>query len=1042
MNVNKPNSFINTNKINNTNQKYKYNNNIQHLISQKVPFAKNIYQSDKKLKSSNSPYYTVHKKIASDIISTESQKLLLLRELEIKDLKMKCEKLEQENHKYQIQNILLKNNFNNNCLNLLSNNTSSNFPIRNEIKKLWEKFAKVDLLNNFIEFENEPEKIYHLICELILLSDKMIKEHCTLKYQEILKIMGVKNNSVIIKDIETQFKNFMKEHLNEIFNYLQDKSFINDYKKQFKIIVKNTVLCINESNMAIIEDILEQYEFNDMLKNINDIILFTQFNEPTLYFQIESKYENRKVKYLKINNENKKEYIIINNQGNKIGYTNNIVLLEPPCIKSGYIFYNELKPILIAINKEIEEDKCNLDIINTEYKKLNKDELLSIRQNNTNKDKKTIDEEIKFYSINNSSRINRNLNLDIINNKKDKENNFMNFYTNNNYKSNNKKFCKNNYKNNNKIANYDYHKFTLDKDSCYEENKKIKKIISINSCRATGKKIKKKKKLSISKDINSEENDFCSTDENKYIESNKCKETIISNNSLNKKYNKIHRIKSANNYFDKNKNKINKEKNKFFKRKNDIIKKEGSLKENNNHKDNINNIINNNRNSSKKNIYTKSSDGNHSLSKGKKIQKPLTFKKNKKIKNKILINNNFSSTSNNKTNYPINARKVHILNNIKNPKSFNNNRTLKNSKTKMNIKINNYQNRILMMNKIINKAIISPTKIKKTKKNKENIKENLLYEEENKEKNVYKNLNIKRGKNKVKGIKNNYSNSNLLNNNDNINIHYSNLSTNRTKLSAKALDLNDQKNSFAFSTLEEIKKLMDEGNRTHKPIIMISTNSNINNNHTININRQLKIKNHIFNKKNKNIRNNINYNTINNSIKQLISLSQPKNVDNTNINNNYNIYINNKSNKINIKSLETINISGSNNKNKYVKNRGLYCKQFSIDETTFNTSSQFNLTHDYNNKSNNTIKNYIQFIKMPKHKQNKTLPNEVKIKCKSTNSNNNVNINYNINKNRIREIQINIEGLNNNNNFNTINAQPNIKRYHNFFHSYENSKNE
>ena len=139
MNVNKPNSFINTNKINNTNQKYKYNNNIQHLISQKVPFAKNIYQSDKKLKSCNSPYYTVHKKIASDNISPESRKLLLLRELEIKDLKMKCEKLEQENHKYQKENILLKSNFNNNCINLLSNNTSSNFPIRNEVKKLWEK---------------------------------------------------------------------------------------------------------------------------------------------------------------------------------------------------------------------------------------------------------------------------------------------------------------------------------------------------------------------------------------------------------------------------------------------------------------------------------------------------------------------------------------------------------------------------------------------------------------------------------------------------------------------------------------------------------------------------------------------------------------------------------------------------------------------------------------------------------------------------------------------------------------------------------------
>ena len=278
----------------------------------------NKYQSDVKEKVYYSPYFKLNNKLNSETISKENQKILLQkRELEIKVLKIKCQKLEQENHKYQLQNILLKensknnnnnkktndNNNNNNINNIIANNTSSNFPIRNEIKKLWENFAKVDILNNFIEFENEPEIIYHLVCELILLSNKMIKEHCLLKYQEIIKIMGIKNNSVIIKDIETQFKTFMKEHLNEIFNYLQDKSFINNYKKQYKEIVLESIKCMSQNDIKIFEEILEQYEFNEMLKSINDIIIFTQFNDPILFFSIESNYEKRKMKYLKIKND-------------------------------------------------------------------------------------------------------------------------------------------------------------------------------------------------------------------------------------------------------------------------------------------------------------------------------------------------------------------------------------------------------------------------------------------------------------------------------------------------------------------------------------------------------------------------------------------------------------------------------------------------------------------------------------------------------------------------------------------------------------------
>ena len=1008
MNFINPNSFINNNKINKASQKNKANKP-PHMTSKKTPNPKNKYQSDKKLKQKNSPYYIIHKKIASDIMSSENQKILLeKRELEIKDLKIKCQKLEQENHKYQLQNLLLKNNYNNNNNNALENNTSSNFPIRNEIKKLWENLAKVELLNNFIEFENEPEIIYHLISELILLSDKMIKEHCLLKYQEILKIMGVKNNSVMIRDIESKFKNFMKEHLNEIFNYLQDKTFINDYKNKFKNIVRNSINSINENNMNIFEEILEQYEFNDMLKNINDIILFTQFNEPTLYFKIDEKYENRKIKYLKINNENKNNYIIVNNHGNIKGNYNSIILLEPPCLKSGLVFYNELKPILMSLEQNIEDNNINefkidnnLDINN------NTKTLEEFLQNEQNKE---TEEKIKFNSINNTSRINKHLNIGSINNNKKQNYNHIYFCPNkNNSNSNNKKYLKKSSKNNNNI-----NKITILKESFNEDNYKIKNTITINSSRPIGKKVKKMqklKKLNISKDLNSDEPGFCSTDDNNFIENKqiKAQQTIVSTHNLNKKFNKIHRIKSAKNYFNKNNQKIKKNKIKILYQNTNVIKKEEKNKLYNNYKQFINKNINNE--NSRKNLIINSSDEKKSLSNEKKIKNPLTFKKYVDVKNKNL-NKNYNSTSNKRDDLNINKKN-------RNDKKSKNNITNKNNKIKANIQTNNnfYKNAVLMMKKISNKEFVSPLKPKNTY-----YKENFFNEKEL-HKNIEKNINKKSHKIKTQKVKYNYSNNNSNNNillNNNININFSNLSTNRNKPSGKRIDSFDQKNSIVHSTLEEIKKMIDDGNHFHKPLIMISTNSNINN--TINVNK-LKIKYHNFNKKNKRISKTNNYNTIDSNIKQLISLSQPKIVENININYN-NAYNENKNNKINTNSLENLN-----NINNYSNNKGLYCKQFSIDETTFNTSSQFNLTHDFNNNQNKNL--YGKKIK-----ENKTVPNEVKIKYKSSF---NEKINNNKNKNTVKEIVINIEGFCNdkNNNFNTINAQTNKNRYNNFFKIFE-----
>ena len=57
--------------------------------------------------------------------------------------------------------------------------------------------------------------------------------------------MGVKNNSIVIKESKLHFKNFIKEHLNEIFKDLENKIFIDEYKKQIKIIFLDKISKIN-----------------------------------------------------------------------------------------------------------------------------------------------------------------------------------------------------------------------------------------------------------------------------------------------------------------------------------------------------------------------------------------------------------------------------------------------------------------------------------------------------------------------------------------------------------------------------------------------------------------------------------------------------------------------------------------------------------------------------------------------------------------------------------------------------------------------------
>ena len=329
---------INKKKSNNKNNKKinltKYLSNILSLKSLK---------KDNKNKNKNYIEY-------SEIKSESQNKLLEIKDSEIKILKLKCEKLQEENNKYIQQK---KNYLNNN-----NENTSSNFPLKNEIKELWEKFAKIDLLNNFIDFENEPEIIFHIISDLFILSKKIIKEKSECKYKEILKIMGIKNSSIVIKDIELQFKNFIKEHLNEIFNDLQNENFIYEYKNQIKNIFNEKIISninIKENKneiKKIFSEILEENEFNEMIKNINDLILYSQYNEPSLFFNIEPNIINRKIKLIQI--QNKKNYIIPNDTNKKELYY--IIILNPPELKNGIFFFNNLKRIIMPFNGNYSSD--------------------------------------------------------------------------------------------------------------------------------------------------------------------------------------------------------------------------------------------------------------------------------------------------------------------------------------------------------------------------------------------------------------------------------------------------------------------------------------------------------------------------------------------------------------------------------------------------------------------------------------------------------------------------------------------------------------
>ena len=161
-----------------------------------------------------------------DLLKEKDKKIEILQE-QMLQLQKKLEQQKSNNYKNYISN----NSNSANNINIVSSNcnTSTNFPLKNEIKKIWEELALVSLLDNFIDFEKQPEIIFHLVSEMVLITDKLISELCMDMYKKVSQSLNIINDKKFINDIEKTSRPLIKEHLNKTFAGTNNQQFVDKF---------------------------------------------------------------------------------------------------------------------------------------------------------------------------------------------------------------------------------------------------------------------------------------------------------------------------------------------------------------------------------------------------------------------------------------------------------------------------------------------------------------------------------------------------------------------------------------------------------------------------------------------------------------------------------------------------------------------------------------------------------------------------------------------------------------------------------------------
>ena len=327
-----------------------------------------------------------------DLLKEKDKKIEILQE-QMLQLQKRLEQ-QKPNNNYKSFNTNSSNSANNINYTNLNYNTSTNFPLKNEIKKIWEELALVSLLDNFIDYEKQPEIIFHFVSELVLITDKLISDLCLDMYQKVSQSLNIINDKKIINDIEKTSRPLIKEHLNKTFAGTNKQQFIDKVINLFKTSVKK--MYGEEGGegsggyeMDRIGEMAEGSDFKLMIRKIKDILLFTKFNDQQLFFRIEKDYNKRMVERIKIkNNFDKKNYLIINDNNRED--IEAVIILKPPVLRSGFPLNNDFKTIIIIYEKEGNSKS---------YKNLSNTNNISHIDNN-NKINKIVGLQIKKISLN------------------------------------------------------------------------------------------------------------------------------------------------------------------------------------------------------------------------------------------------------------------------------------------------------------------------------------------------------------------------------------------------------------------------------------------------------------------------------------------------------------------------------------------------------------------------------------------------------------------------------------------------------------------
>ena len=323
------------------------------------------------------------------------------------------------------------------------NNTSVQFFLPSEFKKLWENLTETELLAPFDNFINNYIFIANICQDLTILTYKETKEIIEKKVDSLLICLGVKPDSNEQRlQIISKFIPFFQEYFLEIFHLNKDN--IQHIKNQ---LIKISNLYTFDFDKNDLEKAINDRQFDILLDGLFGLCLHMLLHEPLLTFNI-VQYEKRIINYYYYD---KKEFQSIEGFGNE--KTPCLIILPPPVLRNSFPF-NGMKAAVYLIENPNQEmiNQCDFfkkekDAKNENLKKERKSvtEKKNINKKNDNKDNLNNDKEnikielfktpislmkdnIKTIDIDNDVKLNDNeiemkkkLKIDMITNQKNEK---------------------------------------------------------------------------------------------------------------------------------------------------------------------------------------------------------------------------------------------------------------------------------------------------------------------------------------------------------------------------------------------------------------------------------------------------------------------------------------------------------------------------------------------------------------------------------------------------------------------------------------------